>query len=53
VLIGITGHGSERMFLSYIGKTTYDNAQQMIEYFSKLAPKTKKAEMEVIRNTAK
>ena len=53
VLIGITGHGSERMFLSYIGKTTYDNAHQMIEYFSKLAPKPKKAEMEVIRNTAK
>lgn len=53
VLIGITGHGSERMFLSYIGKTTYDNAHQMIEYFSKLVPKPKKAEMEVIRNTAK
>lgn len=53
VLIGITGHGSERMFLSYIGKTTYDNAHQMIEYFSKLAPKPKKAEMEVIRSTSK
>jgi hypothetical protein len=38
VLMGITGHGTERMFLSYIGKTTYDNAHQMIEYFRKLKP---------------
>lgn len=53
VLMKITGHGTERMFLSYIGKTAYDNAHQMLEYFSKLAPKPKKAEMEVIRNTAK
>ena len=37
ILMGITGHGSERMFLSYIGKTTYDNAHQMIGYFSRLA----------------
>jgi hypothetical protein len=53
ILMNITAHGTERMFLSYIGKTTYDNAYQMLEYFSKLEPKTKKAEMEVIRNTAK
>jgi hypothetical protein len=40
------------MFLSYIGKTTYDNAYQMLEYFSKLAPKVKTPPaMEVIRNT--
>jgi len=52
VLINITAHGSERMFLNYIGKTTYDNAYQMLEYFSKLAPKVKKPpQMEVIRNT--
>ena len=51
ILIGITGHGSERMFLLYIGKTTYDNAHQMIEYFSKLVPKEKTPpQMEVIRN---
>lgn len=41
VLMGITGHSTERMFLSYIGKTTYDNAYQMLEYFSKLSPKSK------------
>ena len=52
VLINITAHGSERMFLSYIGKTTYDNAYQMLEYFSKLAPRTKETpSMEVIHNT--
>lgn len=52
VLMNITAHGSERMFLSYIGKTTYDNAYQMLEYFSKLTPKTIVApEMKVLRNT--
>jgi integrase len=52
VLMNITAHGTERMFLSYIGKTTYDNAFQMVEYFNKLAPKVKESPaMEVIRNT--
>jgi integrase len=37
ILMNITAHGTERMFLSYIGKTTYDNAHQMLEYFSKLS----------------
>ncbi|MNQ77935.1 Phage integrase family protein [compost metagenome] len=50
VLMNITAHGTERMFLSYIGKTTYDNAYQMLDYFSKLAPKTKEPQLEVIRN---
>ena len=36
VLMNITAHGTESMFLSYIGKTTYDNAYQMLEYFNKL-----------------
>lgn len=54
VLMNITAHGSERMFLSYIGKTTYDNAYQMLDYFSKLAPKVKEQpQMEVVRNTVK
>jgi integrase len=51
VLMNITAHGTERMFLSYIGKTTYDNAYQMLEYFSKLVPKEiTPPHMEVIRN---
>lgn len=36
ILMNITAHGTERIFLSYIGKTTYDNAHQMLEYFNKL-----------------
>ena len=52
VLMNITAHGSERMFLSYIGKTTYDNAYQMLEYFSKLAPREKNTpQLEVVHNT--
>ncbi|ELY2009100.1 phage integrase SAM-like domain-containing protein [Flavobacterium psychrophilum] len=52
VLMNISAHGTEKMFLKYIGKTTYDNAYQMLEYFSKLAPKEKRQPaMEVIRNT--
>ncbi len=52
VLMNISAHGTEKMFLSYIGKTTYDNAYQMLEYFSKLAPRPKISKMEVIKNTA-
>ena len=52
ILMNITAHGTERVFLNYIGKTTYDNAYQMLEYFSKLAPKDKTPSMEVIKNTA-
>lgn len=52
VLMNITAHGTEKVFLNYIGKTTYDNAFQMVEYFSKLAPKVKTPPaMEVIHNT--
>ena len=51
VLMNITAHGSERMFRFYIGKTSYDNAYQMLEYFSKLIPKTiTPPEMKVLRN---
>ena len=51
VLMNITAHGTERMFLNYIGKTTYDNAYQMLEYFSKLVPKVKTPpEMRVVKD---
>ena len=54
ILMNMKAHGPEKKFLKYIGKTTYDNAFQMVEYFNKLAPRTKEAPaMEVIRNTAK
>ena len=51
VLMNISAHGTEKMFLKYIGKTTYDNAFQMVEYFSKLAPREKTPQLEVIHNT--
>ena len=52
VLKDITGHGSERMFLAYIGKTPYDSAYHMLEYINKLTPKPQSTPvMEVIRNT--
>ncbi|WP_343705568.1 phage integrase SAM-like domain-containing protein [Flavobacterium sp.] len=51
ILMNITAHGTERVFLKYIGKTTYDNAYQMLDYFSKLEPRVKAPVMEVIRNT--
>ena len=51
LLMSITAHGTERMFLAYIGKTDYDKAFQMLDAFSKLEPKEKpKPTMEVLRN---
>ena len=38
ILMNITAHGTETVFLNYIGKTTYDNAFQMFEYFKKINP---------------
>jgi integrase len=47
VLMNITAHGTETVFLNYIGKTTYDNAYQMLEYFSKLKPMVEKSNSDV------
>jgi hypothetical protein len=33
LLIGATGHSSEKMFLEYIGKTDSQKAIQLAEYF--------------------
>lgn len=41
ILMDITAHSTEKMFLSYIGETTYDNAYQMVEYLVNLNPKLK------------
>jgi hypothetical protein len=48
VLMNITAHGSEQMFLKYIGKTTYDNAYQMLDYFAKLTPRSAASTMDII-----
>lgn len=50
ILMNITAHGTEKVFLKYIGKTTYDNAYQMLEYFSKLAPKQTIKQTGVVHN---
>ncbi|MNQ95433.1 hypothetical protein D3C85_1109900 [compost metagenome] len=41
ILMDITADITEKMFLSYIGETTYDNAYQMVEYLVNLNPKLK------------
>ena len=51
ILISITGHGTEKMFLKYIGRTSLDNARQMMEYFGKLqAKENKETPFQVLRN---
>lgn len=44
ILISITGHSSEQMFLNYIGKTDEDMAIQMFDYIDKM-PKIKTLEV--------
>lgn len=51
ILIGITQHSTERQFMRYIGRTSYDNAHQMMEYFGKLqAKENKDTKMQVLKN---
>jgi integrase len=52
ILMNITAHGTEEIFLHYIGKTTYDNAYQMLEYFSKLAPREKTPHLQAAQVTS-
>ena len=42
VIMAATGHKSERMLLSYIGKTPQDNAMQLRDFWAKEVAKTKK-----------
>ena len=51
ILIGITQHSTEKQFMKYIGRTSYDNAHQMMEYFGKLQAKEKKEpQLQVLKN---
>jgi len=36
LLMSVTGHSTEKMFLNYIGKTPMDNANQLKEYWEAL-----------------
>lgn len=52
VLMNITNHSSEKMFLTYIGKTPNDNAKQLKEYWEAIEErnKTKKAPLKVVKS---
>jgi integrase len=39
LLMQITGHSTEKMFLKYIGKENIDHAQQIADYFTKISIK--------------
>jgi len=36
LIMQITAHGTEKMFLQYIGKSSYDYAQQISDFYSKI-----------------
>ena len=42
IIMGITGHSSEKTFLGYIGKSEIDSAQQFREYYNMKQQKAKK-----------
>ena len=48
-LMNVTGHSTERVFLDYIGKTTYESAFQMHEHMIKLKPREKTSQLQVVR----
>lgn len=51
LIMQITGHSTERMFFQYIGKNSYDYAQQIaIFYDSQEKKKENKPQLSVIRN---
>lgn len=51
VLMAITGHTTEKMFLNYIGKTARDNAEVLNEFWKVQEQKrTKEPQLELIKN---
>ena len=55
VLMSITNHSTEKMFLTYIGKTPKDHAEQLKEYWEQLRKNKNNEEppMEVVKSQAK
>ena len=50
-LTSITAHSTEKQFLEYVGKPAIDTAQQIAEFYAKLALQAKKeTQMQVLRN---
>ena len=42
LIMQITGHSTEKMFLNYIGKNSLDYAQQIADFYTLQAQKEKK-----------
>tara|TARA_R100000935_G_C2838463_1_gene169587 strand:- start:3175 stop:4482 length:1308 start_codon:yes stop_codon:yes gene_type:complete len=52
VIMAVTGHTTEKMFLKYIGKTAKDNAEALNQFWETQQQKSKREpKMEPIRNT--
>ena len=52
LLKSITGHSTEKQFLEYIGKSETDQAEQLAEYWTKEALKSKKQPQLTVLNKA-
>lgn len=51
LIMQVTGHSTERMFLNYIGKNSLDFAQQIADYYTLQALKAKKEpQLEVVKD---
>jgi integrase len=54
VIMAITGHSTEKMFLKYIGKTSKDNAEVLNEFWKTQQLKQKREpQLEIIKNGTK
>jgi hypothetical protein len=50
LLIKITAHSTEKQFLTYVGKSEIDTAQQIAEFYAKQALQAKKEpQMQVLK----
>ncbi|OWW24063.1 hypothetical protein B4Q04_18340 [Zobellia sp. OII3] len=53
LIMQITAHGTEKMFLNYIGKSSLDYAQQIADFYTLQAQKEKKeSQLNVIKNAS-
>ncbi len=52
-LIAITAHSTEKQFLEYVGKPAIDTAQQIAEFYAKLALQSKKGAKNFVSINAK
>ncbi len=53
LIMQITGHSTEKMFLNYIGKNSLDYAQQIADFYTLQAQKEKKEPQLLVIKEAK